>query len=384
MFSEFGIGKDPGENINEGNEVQRPETDVEWGEEEGEEDNRKTELIATRLEMYVHGMAGSDESDSGQEENGYADERGELRCSCKTNCLEQFNRQLVDSHILSLREMEESEKEMFIMGTLQRIGGNETRKGKRQRTRFRFVFNGKTVCRNTFAFVTDVGRKALRNLQEHVRLNGIVPRVHGDCGKKPHHAIKYDEVFFCVEWLMWYSDINGLPMPAAPRGKDDDAPVLLPSSLTKKDLHKEYLQACLEAGTRQLSLTSFKNIWTNVVPHIKIINPRDDVCHKCELLRKKVADPVTEMEKLDAATLLQQQDAQIERQLYQQTTIVEAQQEMDGHVRPEGPVPPLSTNFLKVHYTFDYSQSVTIPHHSRQMDPLYFVTCYLLTCLEYV
>ncbi|KAJ8318239.1 LOW QUALITY PROTEIN: hypothetical protein KUTeg_003330 [Tegillarca granosa] len=43
-------------------------------------------------------------------------------------------------------------------------------------------------------------------------------------------------------------------------------------------------------------------------------------------------------------------------------------------VRPSGIVPPLSTDFKHVHYTFDFSQSVNLPHHSRQMGPIYFIT----------
>lgn len=67
------------------------------------------------------------------------------------------------------------------------------------------------------------------------------------------------------------------------------------------------------------------------------------------------------------------QSAQRERQVYK-TSITEACEEVNGYVRPEGPVPPLSTDFTKVHYTFDYSQSITIPHHSRHMGPLYFIS----------
>jgi hypothetical protein len=38
------------------------------------------------------------------------------------------------------------------------------------------------------------------------------------------------------------------------------------------------------------------------------------------------------------------------------------------------PAQPCTSDLSKVHYTFDYSQNVTIPHHSQQMGPLYFVT----------
>ncbi|MES9883076.1 MAG: hypothetical protein ABW185_19605 [Sedimenticola sp.] len=36
------------------------------------------------------------------------------------------------------------------------------------------------------------------------------------------------------------------------------------------------------------------------------------------------------------------------------------------------PVPAMSTAFTKIHYTFDFSQQLQIPHHARQMGPIYF------------
>lgn len=46
------------------------------------------------------------------------------------------------------------------------------------------------------------------------------------------------------------------------------------------------------------------------------------------------------------------------------------EQEEFGH-RPLG-YPPSSSLLYNVHYTFDFTQQLTIPHHSRQEGPLYF------------
>ena len=35
---------------------------------------------------------------------------------------------------------------------------------------------------------------------------------------------------------------------------------------------------------------------------------------------------------------------------------------------------PCSTDLRKVHYTMDFAQAVSIPHHARQEGPLYFLT----------
>ena len=67
------------------------------------------------------------------------------------------------------------------------------------------------------------------------------------------------------------------------------------------------------------------------------------------------------------------QCAQKERQAYRES-LKRATDELAGFVRPPGPSQPLTSDLENVHYTFDYSQMVTIPHHSRQMAPLYFVS----------
>ncbi|XP_060586615.1 uncharacterized protein LOC132742275 [Ruditapes philippinarum] len=272
-----------------------------------------------------------------------------------------------------MREIDRNEAEMFITGSVHQIATDETLKGKRRkRTRFRYTFHGKPICKKAFMYVNDIGSKALRNLLDHFTTNGAIPRTHGNSGRKPHHALGYNEIRFCVDWILWYADINRLPMPAAPRGRDGEAPILLPSNLTKASLHSQYCQACEESDVRKLGVSSFKNVWKNCIPHIKIMSPKDDVCHKCEQLRHSVMDAVTEQAKLDAANCHREhvQDAQTERQAYM-TAVIQAREEMVGYTRPTIPVAPISTEFSKVHITFDYSQSVTIPHHSRQMGPMH-------------
>lgn len=50
--------------------------------------------------------------------------------------------------------------------------------------------------------------------------------------------------------------------------------------------------------------------------------------------------------------------------------------------RPLG-YPPSSFPLYNVHYTFDFAQQLTIPHHSRQEGPLYFTSPVKFSCLEF-
>lgn len=54
--------------------------------------------------------------------------------------------------------------------------------------------------------------------------------------------------------------------------------------------------------------------------------------------------------------------------------VKKARDEFSTFARPAGLLPPCSTNLQHVHYTFDFSQALSIPHHARQEGPLYFLT----------
>ena len=74
-----------------------------------------------------------------------------------------------------------------------------------------------------------------------MNVNGKVPRIHGNKGRKPHNSLKYNEIKHCVDFVLYYCNEHGLPQPAAPRGRDGEPPVYLAASLTKYSLHKEYV-----------------------------------------------------------------------------------------------------------------------------------------------
>ncbi|KAH3700324.1 hypothetical protein DPMN_075300, partial [Dreissena polymorpha] len=132
-------------------------------------------------------------------------------CGCKHQCDKRFNFETVINHLLDIRALAKEEKERFVL---------VERRKQQKRAR----------CSLT---------------SQHVREHGLTPRVHGNCGRKPKHAICYDDK--------------------------------LPPS-------RKY-------GER-VSRTS------------KIAGPRDDVCAKCETLRRGVMDAVTEEEKLTATDSL--------------------------------------------------------------------------------
>ena len=125
-------------------------------------------------------------------------------------------------------------------------------------------------------------------------------RTHGNGGKKPHNALSFEEIKFVVLFIKRYSEDNGLPMPAAPRGRDTEPPTFLPCSTSKRDIHDMYAEACQEVSIRAVKLSSFYSIWSACLPNIQIATPRSDVCNACECHREHILNARSENEKLTA------------------------------------------------------------------------------------
>ena len=222
---------------------------------------------------------------------------------------------------------------------------------------YQYRYNGKKVCRNAFLVLYDIHDFTLRALITHIHEHGVTPRVHGNKGKKPKHALLFDDVKRVVTFLQTYAEEQGMPQPAAPRGRADIPPIFLHLSLTKAVVHKTYISSLTDQDTRVVKLSAFKNIWKSCVPHIQIASPRMDVCATCETRRKDIMDAVTEQEKLAATDRMREHllCTQKERDLYLELL----QKSKDGYQAVHlnnGNQPPQN-----VHYTFDFAQNVTLP-----------------------
>ncbi|XP_053379714.1 uncharacterized protein LOC123532084 [Mercenaria mercenaria] len=307
----------------------------------------------------------SDENDENDEDREQVRRFIRTGCGCSKMCHKNFSFQEIYMHRLHVKEMDNESKDMYVMGVVNKECVFPSDKTKHGRERKRapakdLYFKGTKVCRKAFLVCFAIGKKYLNTISSHVKTKGVIPRMHGNTGRKAHNAFSYNDVKRIVEYIKNFADEKGLPQPAAPRGRDNIPPIFLPSDTTKKEMHEEYVSLCRSSssGFKAVSLTLFKNIWSNCVPHIRIAGPREDVCARCEKLRQHVMDARTEPEKLEATTELRDHIlvAQNERELYNEC-IKKCKEDPDY-----------------THYTFDFSQNVALPHRSRQIGPLFFLT----------
>ena len=114
-----------------------------------------------------------------------------------------------------------------------------------------YSYDDREVCKEAFLVLHDIGEKHLKNLVKDMKLNGPVPRSHGNKVKKPKHSLLFLDIKRVVNFIVRYSEECGLPLPAVRHGNDaTPSPVLLPASSTNVDIHSKYKSVCEESNER--------------------------------------------------------------------------------------------------------------------------------------
>lgn len=187
-----------------------------------------------------------------------------------------------------------------------------------------------------------------------------------------------------VKYLSAYATDYGLPMPAAPRGRDSHSPIYLPASVSKKFVYQQYVSSCSTNNLTSVGLSTFKSIWCQCVPHIRLMEPRSDVCAKCDKYRKLISDSVTEVDKLSNT---EQYAAHITiaragRSFYNKC-ISDSREELVSYSQHSEVIEgaqPCASNLFCTHYNFDFAQSFCLPHQCLQVGPLYFLSPLKVHC----
>ena len=135
-------------------------------------------------------------------------------------------------------------------------------------------------------------------------------------GKHPAHAHTRVDI---LTFLQQYAKVNGLPQPAHPNGRAGQPLLYLPASKKRKECTGSiYECACTSTNEKPVGYRSFRNIWRSCLPWIHFMNPRTDVCYRCELHRLKVKNTHNESEKEESLKRFSDhlEAAKLERDFY--------------------------------------------------------------------
>ena len=166
-------------------------------------------------------------------------------CGCCDRCY-QFSVSEVKDFRLNIMEFSKTERDMFLLGKLQLLIRDSStvsharsfKPAKKRRLTATYAFDHRIVCQKAFCFLHCLGEFTLCSLKNHLMEIGPVPREHGSKGHKAYNAYPFDVVADAITFIKNYSTVFGLPQPAAPRGRANQAPTYLPAHQNHKIVHK--------------------------------------------------------------------------------------------------------------------------------------------------
>ncbi|XP_053376392.1 uncharacterized protein LOC123561263 [Mercenaria mercenaria] len=283
--------------------------------------------------------------------------------------------------------LETEKKELDLMIKIQlfhhRKSGDETCSKKRvnkERVKARqtYVFNGKYICRSTFAFAHGVQRKTIDRIAKSLDNEGLVARRHGNFGKTPKHALTVGDVNNVTTFLNTYANKYGLPLPGRLPNYREGKTTLLPSDKSKADIHNLYLKAAEDMQFRKICLSEFRKIWLEQCPQILVMKPATDLCHKCQGYVTDITKGGNLSEEQKTEKLKEYQDhldkVKTQRDHYREQC--ENAKSVYKNLSDERKVrgQPVCSSDICQHYSFDYAQQIHYPHYAQQVGPLFFKT----------
>ena len=232
--------------------------------------------------------------------------------------------------------------------------------GDRDRITFEYALGGIQVCKAVFLYAHSASEHKLKRVQSRLKEDAVTPASHGNEGLTPWHALTTPEASEIRSFISHYATIHGLPQPAAPRGHNKPAPTYLPCCTTKKHVHEQYM----EAGGK-VAYPTFVRLWNKQCSDIIIMKPKEDVCATCSDLQSQISRARTEEKRLQYTESLRDHInlATAARDEYRNCI----QRAKDAIAAVE----PFDTPAYE-HFTFDFAQQATIPHHAREVGALYF------------
>jgi len=246
------------------------------------------------------GDADGDDMDDPQRDLSMVRDAIRKGCGCHLNCFSTIPEAKILDNILTMREMVKETKEAYILSKMIPIE-SASRCSEKSRSRKRcYLYNAsQKICKTAFETIFDIKKGTRKRMQSHLCERGIEPRVHGLTGRRPSNAFSHDVIKKAVHFLINYAVEEGLPQPAPLRGRPGLAPIYLPVNKTKRGIHGDYVACCKPLGEKFVGLSTFKDIWSRCVPHIKIKGPKDDVCKKCEDCIEQISLARSEDDKLE-------------------------------------------------------------------------------------
>lgn len=208
-------------------------------------------------------------------------------CECTDNCFAGLSADAVFRHRLNVAELTRDEHDMYLMGlTMACLANPEQthRNRERQRQRASYVYKGKRVCLDAFLYLENVTQYQLKRIRQHVMTQGVVPRVHGNMGKKPHNTFSLD-MYKCAEHFVRQSIADASATMAATATATDATatsasttvhrPIVVASE-SRASLYEKFKSSALHPEGKIMGYTTFRHFIKKQFPNVRFAQHTKD------------------------------------------------------------------------------------------------------------
>ena len=138
-------------------------------------------------------------------------------CHCiegdtKGSCIKQFAFDEYEDTVLNLRELTKEQRDLIILGQLLAITPSSF-SNKLKNPPSLCMYRGLRVCWQTFCFIHSVSEKRLTALKNHLNIEGVTERLHGNTKRVPVNATTYEETEKLKLFIKNYANVNAVNIP---------------------------------------------------------------------------------------------------------------------------------------------------------------------------
>ncbi|XP_015436108.1 PREDICTED: uncharacterized protein LOC107191560 [Dufourea novaeangliae] len=199
-------------------------------------------------------------------------ERFKRGCECQDDqCFKGLNPETVYRHRLNIAELTKAEHDMYLMGVTMACLTNpyETaRHTERRRLRAQYVYQGRRVCLDAFLYLENCTHYQIKRIRKHIMTHGVTPRVHGNHGKIPHNTFSLDIYKIATEFLKNFIELQEAKQKTKVA---KNAPLHLPSDITRKVVYDMYIQYCrkMSPNIKIMGYSTFSRFMKVQFPQVK-------------------------------------------------------------------------------------------------------------------
>ncbi|MED6262961.1 hypothetical protein ATANTOWER_031012 [Ataeniobius toweri] len=165
----------------------------------------------------------------------------------------------------------------------------------------------------------------LTDIIRHFDENGARPRLRKK-SQRPQDPdfISSEQLRRVLEFIKNYAEDHAIMLPGRHPGHRDWHVKLLPTHMSKASVWRLYIKSAKELGERAICKSSFKALWTQLLPHIRSCRPHTDLCWPCQQNNDQLLRSANLPEERKTAAIKKQQDhlqlVQKERAVYKEMT----------------------------------------------------------------